>query len=66
MKVCANQPRTLAPTSFIPFVRRTPLDAGDAAKPRACARRFALDRKPARESAHARVMRHAARECAAG
>ncbi|KNA35957.1 carbamoyl phosphate synthase small subunit [Burkholderia pseudomallei] len=33
--------------------------------PRPCAR-FALDRKPARESAHARVMRHAARERAAG
>ncbi|TCW86954.1 hypothetical protein C5O80_03105 [Burkholderia sp. SRS-46] len=24
LKVCADQPRTLAPTSFIPFIRRTP------------------------------------------
>ncbi|PRH02982.1 hypothetical protein DN523_19555 [Burkholderia multivorans] len=24
LKVCADQPRTLAPTSLIPFIRRTP------------------------------------------
>ncbi|CAG9190936.1 hypothetical protein BVI434_1040052 [Burkholderia vietnamiensis] len=24
LKVCADQPRTLAPTSFTPFIRRTP------------------------------------------
>ncbi|AYZ67889.1 hypothetical protein EGY31_33375 [Burkholderia multivorans] len=39
LKVCADQPRTLAPTSFIPFIRCTP-PVGRCREPSRAARRF--------------------------